>query len=464
MGPYIVFVASVMAIWFLSTRGIEDAFLKVWLPFFLLAPSQFFVNIPGLPDPTFLQAAIFPIMYVLVKDLITSRRFRFGTMEKLLLAYLGIRIFNDLLMRGYSDAQNYGFYCLTALVGPYLIGAYVINSRKMDIATIKMFVLIFLILFPMSLYEAKFYVYPGFKLLHNFFPGIGGGLSIRYGIARTAGPFEHPILACIMIIATYRLHRWLVWEGEWSARQAGLLGFIQEKAKAFPFTFATQITIILIVMAAMTISRGPWLGGFAGALIAMCGTARNRYRMLVIVGFTMVIGGLAGNVALDVYTSPRAGEVLSEQAQSIMYRKELFNQYGQFLLEKLWTGWGYGQNPKVMGMESVDNAFFLMALQHGILAPILFLTVIAYAIGSQLKVALKAGETHVPIGFTFAGIYIMCMISFFTVYMGAQTQPLIFLMLGWGESIKNRMLDDMPNAEAGVSQTLVKTEFQRVML
>jgi hypothetical protein len=32
----------------------------------------------------------------------------------------------------------------------------------------------------------------------------------------------------------------------------------------------------------------------------------------------------------------------------------------------------------------------------------------------------------------------MCLIAFATVYMGSQTEPMLFLLLGWGESIKRR--------------------------
>lgn len=94
--------------------------------------------------------------------------------------------------------------------------------------------------------------------------------------------------------------------------------------------------------------------------------------------------------------------------------------------------------PKIKGMESVDNAFFLMALQHGVIAPTIFAMIFFYAIVSQLKFGLKAPPGESPIGFTFAGVYLVCLIAFTTVYMGAHTEPLIFLLLGWGESIKRR--------------------------
>jgi len=433
---YIVFVAMLMAISVLQKRGPQEAFLKVWIPFFLSMPFVFWCNIPGLPDPNFMQAAILPILFVLLRD--QGHAMRFGRMEVLLLLYVLVRVVADFLSRGYSDAQNYAFYMLSSLIGPYLIGNYLINSRRMDIATAKMFVLMFVLFFPMFLYEAKFWVSPIYKLLSGFFPNAISGLSIRWGLARTAGTFEHPILACIMIILVYRLHRWLCWQGVWDAPQTGLLGRIQKQLKRFPLAFKHQISAMLILMSLMTISRGPWIGGFAAAALVAVGNMKDRWKWLLIVLALFAGGGILGQTALNAYITPEEGEVLSGEAQTMLYRKVMVEQYQKFLLEKKWTGWGLTTVPKIRGMESVDNAFFLMALQHGLLAPGMFVIIFLYAIISQLKFGLKAAPGEPPMGFTFSGIYLMCFISFSTVYMGAQTEPMLFLLLGWGEGIKNR--------------------------
>jgi len=177
MTRYLVFVAMLISIGMLAKRGLEESFLKVWIPFFLALPVGFWVNIPGLPDPNFMQAAILPILFVLLRDKVSQMQI--GRMETLLAIYVVLRVCCDFLGRGYSDAQNYAFYMLSALIGPYLLGRYVIASRRMDIETGRMFVLIFLIFFPMFLYEIKFWVSPIFKLLSPFFPDAGSGLSVR---------------------------------------------------------------------------------------------------------------------------------------------------------------------------------------------------------------------------------------------------------------------------------------------
>ena len=461
MTRYVVFVAMLLAIYAIRRRGIAAAFLYVWIPFFLAMPFAFWVDIPGLPDPNFMQAAILPILAVLLFQ--RFRDLRLGLMEGLLVLYVLVRVSADFLSRGYSDAQNYAFYMLSALIGPYLLGRFLIDSRRMDVATARMFVLMFLLFFPMFLYEMKFWVSPIYKLFSPLFPGAGSGLSIRWGIARTAGTFEHPILACIMIVAVYRLHRWLSWAGEWERPQTGLLEVIRKSTQWVPIAFKHRISIVLIVMAVMTISRGPWIGAFAGAALTAVGNFANRRRWLAIVVACLLAAAVVGQLALDAYITPKEGEVLSGEAQTMLYRKVMIDQYTAFLMEKVWTGWGLTTVPKIKGMESVDNAFFLMALQHGVLAPAIFVVIFLYAIVGQIRFGLGAPAGEPPLGFTFSGIYLMCFIAFSTVYMGSQTEPMLFLLLGWGESVRNRR-DEAPSPKAPATvATGEAPPFRRVM-
>jgi len=460
MTAYVVFLALLFTAYYVHSKGLEAAFLNVWIPIFLCIPFVFTAHIPMVPIRTFVQASILPLLYVLYKQ--ERHRLRIGRMEVLIILYVILRVSMDFTGRGYKDAQNYAFYMLSCLVGPYLLGRYVINTRRMDVETIRKFVLIFLIFFPMFLYETKFYVSPIYKVMSPLFPDAFSGLSIRWGIARTAGTFEHPILACIMIIAVYRLHRWLTWTGGWQNRQDGLLGRMQTWFKPLPFRFETQIAIVLIFMALMTISRGPWIGGIAAAILVGAGNMKNRKRALAIVFSVFLIGGLVGKLALDAYITPAEGQVMAEEAKTMLYRKVMVERYTEFLMERMWTGWGLTTVPTIKGMESIDNAFFLMALQHGVLAPALFAVIFIYAIATQVQLGLKSPANSASLGFTFSGIYLMCFIAFTTVYMGSQTEPLLFLLLGWGEGIKARNPEDA-SSELATQQARPAFRFRREM-
>lgn len=62
------------------------------------------------------------------------------------------------------------------------------------------------------------------------------------------------------------------------------------------------------------------------------------------------------------------------------------------------------------------------------------------------------------------GIYLVCFIAFSTAHMGAQTEPMLFLLLGWGEAIKARKPEDnlMPGMQ--MAPTAPKPTFRRVLI
>lgn len=461
MASYIVFGGMLMSIHVLWLRGLQQAFLKVWIPFFLLMPVDVRVQIAGLPDPNFMQAAILPMLVVLFKD--RKSAMRIGRMEVLLAVYVSVRILMDFTSRGYWDAQNYAFYALASLIGPYFLGRYVISDQRMDIETGRTFVLIFLLMFPLFLYEARMGISPILKLLLGIFPNTNTLILPRWGIYRVYGTFGHPILAAVMVIAAYRLHRWLSWLGVWDRQQTGLLKLLQEISKLLPISFKYQISIVLIVMTLMTISRGPWLGALVGAGLVAVGNTKNRKLWLIVFCLAFLVGAIVSQFALDLYVTPRAGEVLSGEANTMLYRRELVDKYMEFAMLRLWTGWGVNSVPVVPGMVSVDNAFLLIALEHGVFALTTFVAILVYGIVSQVHFGLREHAGEAPIGFTFAGIYLMCAIAFGTVWMGSQTEPLIFLLLGWGESIKYRPKNNDLEPGSADNQKLPISPFRRVM-
>ncbi len=433
---YIVFVAMVSAIYAINRYDVQRAFVNVWIPFLMLLPTAWYVNIPGLPDPNFSQAAVIPIIFVLVTRQLHT--LELGKIEFLIFIYFTFRFAVDWQSRGYWDAQNYAFDLLTTMVAPYMMGRYIINSRQMDIATAKMLVLMFLVQAPGSIYELRMWQPPVYRVFGFLFPFDASGLSVRYGLARITGPFTHPILACVIFIALYRLHKWLDWMGVWKQPQTGLYGVFLGWSRRFPLSFSMHITIIFIVMIILTFSRGPWIGGMAGAALTAVGNAGNRKRALYIFVVLMVIGGMGAEAAFNYYLMPGSDGKISEGAETMLYRKIMLDRYEAFIWEKPWTGWGLTTVPQVQGMESIDNAYFLMALQHGIPAPVLFVIIFLYAIGTQIKFGLDSSAKEPPLGFTFAGIYLSCFFAFATVYIGGQTPALLFLFLGWGEGIRKR--------------------------
>jgi energy-coupling factor transporter transmembrane protein EcfT len=241
------------------------------------------------------------------------------------------------------------------------------------------------------------------------------------------------------------------------------MAWIERRTRWMRLPLKHRISVMLVLMALMTISRGPWIGGIVGALIAGVGLAEKRGRRLALVVSVLLVAGTAGKLALDAYITPAVGEKLSGEAQTMLYRKVMVEQYQAFLFQHPWFGWGLTTVPKIRGMESIDNAFFLMALQHGSLAVAVFGLIFVYAIVTQIRFGLAAPPGEPPLGFTFSGIYLMCAIAFATVYMGSQTEPMLFLLLGWGEGIKQRGHSLPTQTDQAVAQAGPAPPFRRIM-
>jgi hypothetical protein len=105
--------------------------------------------------------------------------------------------------------------------------------------------------------------------------------------------------------------------------------------------------------------------------------------------------------------------------------------------------------PKVPGQKSVDNHFLLLFLRHGIISTgfliaILLITMIRLFFHSMLQpIADPPGSS---LGFTLFSLHILIIWSIATVWLGHQTQPLLFLIVGWSEGYLYSNQENLKNA------------------
>ena len=60
---------GVASAWVAARRSAATAFLSVYLPALVLLPDYYYWNAPGLPDPSFVEAAVVPLAaFVLAKE------------------------------------------------------------------------------------------------------------------------------------------------------------------------------------------------------------------------------------------------------------------------------------------------------------------------------------------------------------------------------------------------------------
>jgi len=432
MLAYIVLIPGLLAAWVGFRRSPQAAFLLVYLPTLLLLPEYYRLDLPGVPSPTFSQAAALGTAAAFF-----ARRapgYRFTPTDLLVVGFALSTSLSEYFAGGYKDAQNLAWNMATWAVLPYVFAKSMVEPLGLRIRFAKTLVLLLAAVAVISVYEFRFGTTPWRMILDNFFPWGGRSwiTTFRWGFARTAGPYGHAILAGILMVVAFRMQRWLEWSGAWAAKP--------RVAPWLPLSQARLLTLVLLAGVIMTMVRGPWIGAILAALVVLIG--RSPQRGLAIAG--IVAGGLLIGIPgvlwfYDYVSVGRAGALTVAQ-ESAAYRWELLTEYSGIAGEKLWFGWGLTAWPKVPGMPSIDNYYLLLLLMHGLLGLTFFLAIVGTMLFRLLKRGLNEPLSH-PAGsslpFTLASIYVVFIVSVATVYLGLQPVPLLFLITGWAEGYLN---------------------------
>lgn len=113
---FIAAIPGILAIIFATSRGIPAAFLQVYLPVMILIPDYYRWVLPALPDPTFGEAAIFPIAVLFI--IRYGSQWRFSLTDILIAGFALSMTVSEYLATGYSDAQNLMFDMLGTIIFP----------------------------------------------------------------------------------------------------------------------------------------------------------------------------------------------------------------------------------------------------------------------------------------------------------------------------------------------------------
>lgn len=425
-------IPGLLAAYFAFYRSPQFAFIHVYLPALLLVPDYYRWVAPGLPDPTANQAAAVAIFLVFLAR--GTPGYRFSPFDLVIFGLAGVISYSEYRASGYSDAQNLMFTMLSSVVIPYILAKSLVEPLGARVEFAKKIVMCLFIVAIICLYEARFGVNPWQKLLGPFFSGQGLGwiITFRWGLARTAGPYGHAILAGIMMVAGYRIQRWLEWSGAWTEP-------CHPWFKWVPWPKLTEAQVYTLGMlggALITLVKGPWLAGLVAGVVVFIGRMRNRW---IGVGILLVfIFGicLPGFLWFLQWAGVGRENALTENQETAAYRLELIENYMDIAKEEAVWGWGLIKWPKVPGQPSIDNYYLLLFLMHGVIAFTLFMTVL---LGMSIRLMVHAMRRPNPqplgssLAFTLVGIYVVYIVSVATVYMGNQTVALLFLITGWAE-------------------------------
>ncbi|MBL8150876.1 MAG: O-antigen ligase family protein [Blastocatellia bacterium] len=425
----IVTIPAIIAALIAFTKSPEKAFLKLYIPLLLIFPDYYRWMLPGLPDPTFSQAAILPIVIAFILQGGFSR-WKASFADLLVGGFAFSVACSEYLNAGYNEAQNLAFDMLCWVICPYILAKGIVEPKGLRVDFAKQVVLSLFFISAISLFEFRFGMTPFRLIFDRFFPGQGLGwvTTFRYGFARVAGPYGHAILAGLIIVIGYRLQCWLYWSNHW---EKSFKGF-----EWIPLSKATIIRIVLIGGSIMTMCRGPWIGAVLATGITLIGKTKHRWLTVsLIIALTLSIGA-PGFLYMLSYASVGRAQAQSVAQETAAYRKELLDKYIDIALEHSVFGWGRNTWPKIASMPSIDNHYLLLALMHGLLALGLLVAIFLFMMARLFIHSMKVpyGEpSGSTLGFTLLGIYASIAFSIATVYMGEQSLPIFFLITGWAE-------------------------------
>lgn len=442
---------GLVAVWWLCRHSYQKAYLDVYLFALFLLPGWCRYIVPGLPDPTFHEAALIPISAVFL--LKGARKWKFSPMDVLVILFAGQVGYSEYINAGFSEAQNLMFDMLAAGVLPYVAAKGIIEPNGLRIAFAKRIVWLLAILTILFAYEWRFAYNPFRLVFDRFFPDQGSGwvTTFRYGLARTAGPYGHAILAGIVLMVGFRLQRWLENSGSWEQRFRRL--------RQIPVTKARVLTVAMLLGIAMTMVRGPQIGAVIACVVSMIGCGANPRRRALAIAAAVVAGGIPAGIASYSYAAVGRSAAQTASQESAAYRKELIDKYVTVALEHTGMGWGRNGWPKVPGMPSIDNYYLLLSLMHGFTATAILLLILAALIARLLRNGFRYAPLKPKgssLSFSLAGIFAGFAFSVLTVYMGDNVIPIFFTLVGYAEGYLQAGGDRQPAKLSGAAAVVDK--------
>jgi hypothetical protein len=455
--PYITLIPGIVCILVLFRSGTRSAFLNVLLPVLLLFPTNFFLMITHLPNLTFVDVTLLVLgLGLAAMDL---PRWKFSRMD----IYVAIFIFSC----GYSEWVHYAAWRAGALavmdgLVPYMAAKLLLDQPRMAIETIKRFVLLVTAASLVGMYEFVFKRNPYSYVWSHFYPGQWGfaGTQVRWGFGRMSGPYTQSELAGIIIMAALLLALWLMrWppKGSWFVDPDAATGGVQDRK--LPRT--KMVMLLLGVSLYMTQARGPWIGTMVALAIASIGRApRPGRRAVILLTFFVVVGIPAYQFGKDYLSGPRTD--YGSEKETAQYRAELIDNY--IPLAESGGAWGLGRMvPIVHGQTSIDNEYLFVWLVQGYAGLATFLLIVIEAAVAFTRAGIRASaERDRQLLFGLLGIVLGTAFILTTVWLGAQSFELLFLLVGWSQVIQPEAIEDPMEQEIARPQWLQEREAMRV--
>ena len=409
-------------------QGRDDkAFLNVYLPCLLVLPHYFECHIPHGPSFTVSSAALMPIVVAQFKP---GRPWKFRRMD----VWVGLFVFSALLSETLRDGKDGFFLWITEFLQMtfvYIVGRQLIEPR-LRIETVKRIVFLLTCLTP--------FIFIEYLLNFNFWlrltahllgeGSVGWFIQLRNGRPRVAACYGDAILAGMVFLTGIALNYFLV---QIYKEDKLRLGPWMSKLQRYKLPF-----FLLPVFLFLTGSRGPMLCALVCYLLMQIPRFKKMWVGATVIILLLGIGGGTIYQYYQAYTSVSDDQVQDEQQGSAIYRRQLIENYTPVVEQGGWLGWGAFNHPVIAAQYSIDNQYLIVAIAQGKFGLYAFYLIVIESVlyMVQLAVRFKSRESLFLV-FCMIGAFAGLFFSIKTVYLGELMPELLFLLLGWSQSIQD---------------------------
>jgi len=442
------------SIYYVLRKQVDKAFLNVYLPCTFLVPYYYAFRLPHMPVLSVGTSALIPIGISLL--LRPKMPWKFRRMDALVVLFMVSFGLSEVL-REASPKDGMllwlGEFCEVFLA--YVVGRQIIEPN-LRLATVKRIIFLFVIQTPFALYEFRFGQNVWLNMAHKVFQlsDVAWFVQLRGGTARIATAFGDTILAGMLFMVAMALNYYLVQIYKLDKTRLGpKMNWLQKYR--IPF-------FLLPIFLFMTNSRMPMACGVMCYLFLQIPRFRNIRTGAIVIVLTVSIGAGAVYAYFQHYTSVSEDKAADEAQTSAIYRKQLVEYYAPILEEGGWLGWGTLSHPSVPGLSSIDNDYMLVQLSQGKLGKYTFMLIALESVFTLAMFATKfrSRESQFLL-FSLLGALIGIFVSLFTVYLGEQVLQVVFLLIGWSQSLQDTNV--AVGARAVSSMPEPKFRFRRVI-
>lgn len=437
-------------------RGRPDkAFLNAYLPATFLLPYYYTLRPPHLTEVSVGTSALIPIgIAVFIKSL---RHWQFRRMDLWVMIFLGGYIASELLRESSPTAGiSYSAAKMIEIACGYVVGRQLIEP-DLRIEVIKRIIFLTLCLLPFVLYEFRMGRNPWLWMGSDIFqiPTPDAFVQLRGGMARVGASFGHPISAGMIFLVALSLNYYLVQIYKLDKVSLGPKMSLLQKYR-IPFLLFTMFLV-------MANSRMPLACALPCFLILQIPRFKDLRTGATIILLCLVVLGAAGYGLYHRMTSIADDRVTSEAESSAIYRRQMNEAYAPIVAAGGWLGYGALSHPHVPGLESTDNEYLLIRLSQGRVGLYSFILI---GIESVFTLAIFAtrfrNRESIFLVFSLMGALIAIFVTLITVYLGLQVTQILFLLVGWAQSLQDTRIRETSAARLSALPE-PKFRFKRVI-